>query len=383
MTDIKMFPMGFGESILLGSDNECLLVDCGSESYSRNLYFDRVCNELDQYNRKSAMISHFHEDHINGFIEMVKKNRCRFETVYIPDVFTFIHPNFIDMEIIKVILEEISCPHEKSLSLWDFLNILCENGNNIKPLKRRRKAFCETGEDFDVLWPVPEKVVSKRLYNKLKVKLTGEIIEQVESLSDYICQRFVDFGNETILNDFGEINNEIEERLFGINETVIKQETNYLLKDEANEFLKAIRGDANRTSIVFQSSSDDSKNKNILLTGDIPNGTMKKIAENELVPRIKLKKHFYAIKVPHHGTDNHYFNFGCYTLFENLFISNGETNMKNRGKISKKYNLLSRDYNITCTNCCDSRCQCFCGQPKLLCSNSSDNCNCNNGVYNI
>lgn len=51
MTDIKMFPMGFGESILLSSDNECSLVDCGSESNLRNLYFDRVCNELDQYNK--------------------------------------------------------------------------------------------------------------------------------------------------------------------------------------------------------------------------------------------------------------------------------------------------------------------------------------------
>ena len=64
MTDIKMFPMGFGESIMLSNENECMLVDCGSESEYKNTYFNNVFNELDRYGKKSAMISHFHEDHI-------------------------------------------------------------------------------------------------------------------------------------------------------------------------------------------------------------------------------------------------------------------------------------------------------------------------------
>mgnify|MGYP004520031413 FL=1 len=376
MTDIKIFPMGFGESVMLSNENECMLVDCGSESEYKNTYFNNVFNELDRYDKKSAMLSHFHEDHINGFIRMAKENRHRFETVYIPDVFTFSHPNFVDMEIIKYILESIHCPGERTLSLWDLLKLLCDKKINIKPLKRRKKAFCEIGEEFDVLWPVPENVVSKRFYNALKLKLTAEIINSVERISNQISELFISSEGSFTADSFWGVHfPNIDEMIDEIVITIKAKETNLLSEPEAEKLIKTIRSEANKTSIVFQ-NSDENICKNVLMTGDITNGIMKKIAENSLTGSVPLKKNYYCIKVPHHGTETHYFNFGCYTVFQNLLISNGETNKSKRKKISKQYNLLNREYNIVCTNCSFERCECFDVFPKITCSNANDKCNC-------
>lgn len=144
---------------------------------------------------------------------------------------------------------------------------------------------------------------------------------------------------------------------------------------ECNNLIKTIRSEANKTSIVFQ-NSDENICKNVLMTGDITNGIMKKIAENSLTGSVPLKKNYYCIKVPHHGTETHYFNFGCHTVFQNLLISNGETNKPRRRKISKQYNLLKREYNIVCTNSLLKKCECFDVFPKITCSNVNDKCNC-------
>ena len=50
--DVKMFQMGFGESILLYDENSCLLVDCGSESSNRSKYFQTVDEQLRGYQQK-------------------------------------------------------------------------------------------------------------------------------------------------------------------------------------------------------------------------------------------------------------------------------------------------------------------------------------------
>lgn len=368
MQEIKAFKMGFGESLLLSDNNECLLVDFGSESADKKGYFAAVGKELDKYQRKSAMLSHFHADHINGYMELVKNLPHTFEKVYIPHIFSLKHPNLTDLEIIKYILENQYCPYEKTLTLWGLLELLCIKHQNIQLLRRSEKAFRCAGDIFDVLWPIPDNLVNKELYKKLTQIIDVEMWSRIFTISDQINQTFI------ALSENREIDNEevlsIEGSILRLTNTFTIDKRN-IKPDDVKRFIKSIYSNANKASIVCHNHTES---KSILLTGDIPSVVMKTIAENpKLYPHIELFRKYDFIKVPHHGTDTHYFNFGCYTCFDNLLISNGNTNMKYRGLISRQYNLLNRQYNIYCTNTEKDRCQCLCKYPYTFCSDCVGN----------
>lgn len=95
---VQMFQMYCGESILVSNDDSCLLIDCGSHSSDISL-FDNVINTLCHFRHKEAMITHFHDDHFNGFMYITDPVRTRvvsFDNVYIPHIFTVgLHYNVI------------------------------------------------------------------------------------------------------------------------------------------------------------------------------------------------------------------------------------------------------------------------------------------------
>ena len=198
---IKMFKMGFGESILLSEGESCLLVDCGSESKNKNGYFKSVENELVNYSSRSAIITHFHNDHINGFMEILNSTEINFDRIYIPYIFTVAkHPNQVDFELIKYFLMRINFPNSRRLTLWEFLKKLVDKEKNIHLLERKSGAFSELGRSFDVLWPVPEKLINKRLESALKKKLDflSEYINDIYHLSYEISKLYKNksFGNK-------------------------------------------------------------------------------------------------------------------------------------------------------------------------------------------
>ena len=91
--DVKMFQMGFGESILIHQGDSCLLVDCGSESQSRKMCFKNVAEELGEYRKKSLLISHFHNDHTNGIRFLREENLSSFERIFRVQVIRAQNPN--------------------------------------------------------------------------------------------------------------------------------------------------------------------------------------------------------------------------------------------------------------------------------------------------
>ena len=88
---------------------------------------------------------------------------------------------------------------------------------------------------------------------------------------------------------------------------------------------------------------------------------MRMIAEN-YDGRIPLHEHYWCIKVPHHGTQGHYFDFSQYEP-ENMLISNG-IHFANSKKESKELRtsplygglFYIPDTHMYCSNCdcCDS-----------------------------
>lgn len=380
MTGMKVFQMGYGESILLSNKYECLLVDCGSESKHKEEYFKNVKLEVLKYSKRQAMISHFHVDHINGFMKIISEQPHIFEKVYIPHVFTMNHPNLTDMELIKYFLERKYFPGSRTITLWDLLKLLCKNHQSIKLLQREKSAF-EWGENvFDVLWPIPENLVHSKLFSSVKECIDAEFLETIYELSDQINESFIilegtdgDYPQDNVIPIIASIERAAE--------SYAGMQFSDSKKKQHIRLLQSITKNANKASIVFQNQicyilENDNYFDSVLMTGDVPNTTMKKIAEGTLSPEVSMNKGYSVIKAPHHGTDTHYFNFGAYVLFDKLIISNGDTKMSNRGLISRNYNLLRRGYSIICTNNLKSRCESCCVNPKTACSQIHNTCGC-------
>ena len=88
---MNVFDMGFGESILLKSDNTSLLVDCGSKT-KRNVEFQvsSIRSNINKQGSINFMLTHFHEDHFNCFESLVREckivcvNRYCMNLLYAP-----------------------------------------------------------------------------------------------------------------------------------------------------------------------------------------------------------------------------------------------------------------------------------------------------------
>ena len=114
-----------------------------------------------------------------------------------------------------------------------------------------------------------------------------------------------------------------------------------------------------KISLAFQNTSDSELN--LLFTGDVQPQYMKMIVE-DYDGKIPLHEHYWCIKVPHHGTESHFFDFSRFSP-ENMMIPNGAyyDNSKKKSKnqrTSMQYGGLFyiNDAHMYCSNCdcCDS-----------------------------
>lgn len=114
-----------------------------------------------------------------------------------------------------------------------------------------------------------------------------------------------------------------------------------------------------KISLAFQNTRDGELN--LLFTGDVQPQYMKMIVE-DYDGKIPLHEHYWCIKVPHHGTESHFFDFSRFSP-ENMMIPNGAyyDNSKKKSKnqrTSMQYGGLFyiSDAHMYCSSCdcCDS-----------------------------
>lgn len=370
---IKMYNVGFGESILLdNSVDQCLLVDCGSEMNDKEKVFTGIYDELYNYKHRTALITHFHDDHINGFIKMIEKHHHVFDEIYIPNIFfERINPllevnglNLVDLEIVKYLLEQKKVKNGH-LSILELLKALVKSMSKIK-VAERGDTIQLVGCKFEVLWPNPHYLLDKKTEESLMktIPILNNIIHQIYMISDQITEIYQSMlennGEENIRYNLARINS-IEERIIDFPSLEVS-------KHVLQKWLDKIKRIENNTSIVMQSKSFK---PSVLLTGDIIDSTMEKIFEDYYEPNIKTYDYYTIIKAPHHGTDsNHFVKFDIYTKFDYIFISNGETNKSKRGKISKKYDSNFKNYLLCCTNNDNERCQ-YCTIFGRICNRAA------------
>lgn len=419
---IRMYNVGFGDCFCIRDRKSSLLVDFGAanskiEGRPRREVFDVIISDLTTIRKKNLLLTHFHPDHVSGLLYMMRYRRdaYEFEKIYLPDVFSGPEMKYtLALLLLADVTKKASLPGRR-VSLFALAEALCARKVKIDLLSR--------GSEFEgkytALWPdvsevsrETEEVFNSLIENhenamtelvniaeevrELFLSMTEETLEAEEkseplsvpedtdgpesSLKDpreysgeneeYTQEKLV-LANEdagAAIEDTAEAPEETEkERVRRLNPEKLEKKFRELqateefqaLLESAEKQGHSLRQFRHKISLAFQNTIDGELN--LLFTGDVQPQYMKMIAEN-YDGKIQLHEHYWCIKVPHHGTESHFFDFSGFSP-ENMMIPNGAyyDNSKKKSKnqrTSMQYGGLFyiNDAHMYCSNCdcCDS-----------------------------
>ena len=419
---IRMYNVGFGECFCIRDRKSSLLVDFGAanskiEGRPRREVFDVIISDLTTIRKKNLLLTHFHPDHVSGLLYMMRYRRdaYEFEKIYLPDVFSGPEMKYtLALLLLADVTKKASLPGRR-VSLFALAEALCARKVKIDLLSR--------GSEFEgkytALWPdvsevsrETEEVFNSLIENhenamtelvniaeevrELFLSMTEETLEAEEKSEPLSVPEDTD-GPESSLKDPREYSGENEEytqeklvlanedagaaiedtaedpeetekeRVRRLNPEKLEKKFRELqateefqaLLESAEKQGHSLRQFRHKISLAFQNTIDGELN--LLFTGDVQPQYMKMIAEN-YDGKIQLHEHYWCIKVPHHGTESHFFDFSGFSP-ENMMIPNGAyyDNSKKKSKnqrTSMQYGGLFyiNDAHMYCSNCdcCDS-----------------------------
>ena len=419
---IRMYNVGFGDCFCIRDRKSSLLVDFGAanskiEGRPRREVFDVIISDLTTIRKKNLLLTHFHPDHVSGLLYMMRYRRdaYEFEKIYLPDVFSGPEMKYtLALLLLADVTKKASLPGRR-VSLFALAEALCARKVKIDLLSR--------GSEFEgkytALWPdvsevsrETEEVFNSLIENhenamtelvniaeevrELFLSMTEETLEAEEKSEPLSVPEDTD-GPESSLKDPREYSGENEEytqeklvlanedagaaiedtaedpeetekeRVRRLNPEKLEKKFRELqateefqaLLESAEKQGHSLRQFRHKISLAFQTTIDGELN--LLFTGDVQPQYMKMIAEN-YDGKIQLHEHYWCIKVPHHGTESHFFDFSGFSP-ENMMIPNGAyyDNSKKKSKnqrTSMQYGGLFyiNDAHMYCSNCdcCDS-----------------------------
>ena len=419
---LRMYNVGFGDCFCIRDRKSSLLVDFGAanskiEGRPRREVFDVIISDLTTIRKKNLLLTHFHPDHVSGLLYMMRYRRdaYEFEKIYLPDVFSGPEMKYtLALLLLADVTKKASLPGRR-VSLFALAEALCARKVKIDLLSR--------GSEFEgkytALWPdvsevsrETEEVFNSLIENhenamtelvniaeevrELFLSMTEETLEAEEKSEPLSVPEDTD-GPESSLKDPREYSGENEEytqeklvlanedagaaiedtaedpeetekeRVRRLNPEKLEKKFRELqateefqaLLESAEKQGHSLRQFRHKISLAFQNTIDGELN--LLFTGDVQPQYMKMIAEN-YDGKIQLHEHYWCIKVPHHGTESHFFDFSGFSP-ENMMIPNGAyyDNSKKKSKnqrTSMQYGGLFyiNDAHMYCSNCdcCDS-----------------------------
>ena len=273
------------------------------------------------------------------------------------------------------LLKESGLP-SRQVSLFALVDALLENKQNVELLSRGNLFE----NKYQALWPDTDAIRKEtdEVYNRIcedgKFKEVMDVLLEFAEKLRLIVWSMTAEGNkpaETVEKETDSTASELTEQP-EIRQKIIRA---YVYEREfrrikalpdfkkllawLNENQINLRQFKHKISIVFQNARDGELN--LLFTGDAQPEHLKMIAEN-YDGKLPLYEHYWCIKVPHHGTQGHYFDFSQYEP-ENMLISNG-IHFANSKKESKELRtsplygglFYIPDTHMYCSNCdcCDS-----------------------------
>ena len=362
---IRMYNVGFGDCYCLRDRKKSLLVDFGTnnsriEGRPRREIFDLIISDLSTIECKNLLLTHFHMDHLSGLLYMMKNKDSSFDfgKIYLPDVFS---EEKMSRTLVLLLLADMvkdSCLPSRQVSLFALIDALLERQTQTVELLSRGKIF---EEKYQALWPDTD--VTQRetdeVYNLLREKFP-EIMDVLLDFSEKLRQIIWSMTAEgKVLSESNQKNIRayVYEREFRRIKALpeFKELLTWLNRNQVN-----LRQFKHKISIVFQNARDGEVN--LLFTGDVQPEHMQMIADS-YDGKWPLYEHYWCIKVPHHGTQDHYFNFSGYEP-ENMMISNGIhfANSKTQSRELRTSPLYGGlfyipDTHMYCSNC--DCCDCY------------------------
>lgn len=362
---IRMYNVGFGDCYCLRDRKKSLLVDFGTnnsriEGRPRREIFDLIISDLSTIECKNLLLTHFHMDHLSGLLYMMKNKDSSFDfgKIYLPDVFS---EEKMSRTLVLLLLADLvkdSCLPSRQVSLFALIDALLERQTQTVELLSRGKIF---EDKYQALWP--DAYVTQRETNEVYDLLKEKFPEIMDVLFDFaeklrqIIWSMTDEGKVLSENNQKNIRAYVYEREFRRIKALpeFKELLTWLNRNQVN-----LRQFKHKISIVFQNARDGEVN--LLFTGDVQPEHMQMIADN-YDGKWPLYEHYWCIKVPHHGTQDHYFNFSGYEP-ENMMISNGIhfANSKTQSRELRTSPLYGGlfyipDTHMYCSNC--DCCDCY------------------------
>ena len=354
-----MYNVEFGDCFCLRDRKKSLLVDFGTsnsriEGRPRKEAFDVIISDLTTIERKNLLLTHFHLDHLSGLLYMMKyrKSAYEFGKIYLPDVFSREEMSRTLVLLLLADLVKDSCLPSRQISLFALVEALNKKPQHIELLSRG--SLFE--EKYQALWPDVDVIQEEtdEVFAGIREQypeMTDVLLEFAEKLRQIVCS-MTEEGREQEQKTTPVYLLDREFRT--MRATPEFQE----LLAYLNTNKVSLRQFKHKISIVFQNARDGELN--LLFTGDVQAEHMAMIAGN-YDGRYSLYEHYWCIKVPHHGTQGHYFDFSEYAP-ENMLISNG-IHYSNSKKQSKELRTSSQygglfyinDTHMYCSNCdcCD------------------------------
>ena len=364
---VRMYNVGFGDCFCLRDRKKSLLVDFGTnnsriEGRPRREIFDVIISDLSTINRKNLLLTHFHMDHLSGLLYMMKNrdSSLDFGKIYLPDVFSKEEMSrTLVLLLLADLLKESGLP-SRQVSLFALVDALLENRQNLELLSRG-KIF---EDKYQALWPDTDVIQREtdEVYNEIcKNENLAAVMEELLNFAEKLRRIIWSMTEE------GKAQTEEEQEKISLAYVYDREFRRIKAIPEFKELLSFLntnkvnlRQFKHKISIVFQNARDGELN--LLFTGDAQPEHMKMIAEN-YDGKLPLYEHYWCIKVPHHGTQEHYFDFSQYEP-ENMMISNG-IHFANSKKESKELRtsplygglFYIADTHMYCSNC--DCCDCY------------------------
>ena len=364
---VRMYNVGFGDCFCLRDRKKSLLVDFGTnnsriEGRPRREIFDVIISDLSTINCKNLLLTHFHMDHLSGLLYMMKNrdSSLDFGKIYLPDVFSKEEMSrTLVLLLLADLLKESGLP-SRQVSLFALVDALLENRQNLELLSRG-KIF---EDKYQALWPDTDVIQREtdEVYNEIcKNENLAAVMEELLNFAEKLRRIIWSMTEE------GKAQAEEEQEKISLAYVYDREFRRIKAIPEFKELLGFLntnkvnlRQFKHKISIVFQNARDGELN--LLFTGDVQPGHMKMIAEN-YDGKLPLYEHYWCIKVPHHGTQEHYFDFSQYEP-ENMMISNG-IHFANSKKESKELRtsplygglFYIPDTHMYCSNC--DCCDCY------------------------
>lgn len=377
--ELNMYNVQFGDCFLLDEPKagQALLVDFGSDTPDiLKPVADKIAKRCDG-RELSVLLTHFHQDHINGFWKSDLPDLVNVRTVYLPDIMamrkTATQLDFLQLEVLRDLLSSVVLERRPAeITLYTLLDKLVRAGSRAVFLQRGCP-FDLLSARFQVLWPdfsvlnihprVEKGFVSlledlglwevpARFSDGEKVRVRIEPVDHFIDRLTHAYSLLAEGGTELAREALPALGESLEELGQYIRERVGAPSDTLLAR--LKERMAAAKNQGNRLSIVFQDEAVGGSSR-LLMTGDAAAPDLRRIINHKVedFPGFYFSQKYAAIKAPHHGTGSHFLPdlSDCQTIL----VSNGEPALRHLGwgKISYLYGGFyhsHRGCEIQCTN---------------------------------